>query len=201
MALADTDVRVTTPARILDATFRALQDFGLTRLTVEDVAQRAGLSRQTVYRYFPSKDHLMIALVSREEERFLDGVRAAFLDHDDLQTAIAESTRFVLRSAREHPLLDRLLDTDQQAFLPYVTTRSLPAIVRARETMLAQLLERAPHADEELLRTVVDGTTRAIVSYMITPSDRSPDEIAEAVSLLIVAALRSLRRRTKGATR
>ena len=62
MALADTDVRVTTPARILDATFRALQDFGLTRLTVEDVAQRAGLSRQTVYRYFPSKDHLMIAL-------------------------------------------------------------------------------------------------------------------------------------------
>ena len=74
MALVETDVRVTTPARILDATFRALQDFGLSRLTVEDVAQRAGLSRQTVYRYFPSKDHLMMALVSREEETFLDGV-------------------------------------------------------------------------------------------------------------------------------
>ena len=33
MALVETDVRVTTPARILDATFRALQDFGLSRLT------------------------------------------------------------------------------------------------------------------------------------------------------------------------
>src|SRR5947209_2478713 len=137
MSLVETDVRVTTPARILDATFRALQDFGLSRLTVEDVAQRAGLSRQTVYRYFPSKDHLMIALVSREEERMLDGVRGAFAEHDDLETAVARSTSFVLQLARAHPLLDLLLESDQQAFLPYVTTRAQPAIVRARETMLA----------------------------------------------------------------
>src|SRR5438067_4788404 len=116
MALADTDVRVTTPARILDATFRALQDFGLTRLTVEDVAQRAGLSRQTVYRYFPSKDHLVVALVSREEEKFLDGVRAAFLEHEDIEKAVRESVRFVLSYARSHPLIDRLLGADEVTF-------------------------------------------------------------------------------------
>ena len=198
MSVAETDVRLTTPARILDATFDALQDFGLSRLTVEDVAQRAGLSRQTVYRYFPSKDHLMIALVSREEERMLDGVRAAFVEHEKLETAVTRSTSFVLRLAREHPLLDRLLASDQQAFLPYVTTRALPAIVRARETMLGLLLERVPDADEEFIRTVVDGTTRAIVSYMITPSDRSPDEIAAAISSLVMAAVRP---HPKGATR
>src|SRR5947207_14107492 len=117
MSLVETDARVATPARILDATYRALLDFGLSRLTVEDVAQRAGLSRQTVYRYFPSKDHLMIALVSREEESFLDGVRAAFAKHEDLEAAIEASTRFVLTFAHEHPLLDRLLATDQQALL------------------------------------------------------------------------------------
>src|SRR5947207_14881520 len=126
MSLVETDARVATPARILDATYRALLDFGLSRLTVEDVAHRAGVSRQTVYRYFPSKDHLMIALVSQEEEKFLDGVRAAFVEHDELERAISESVRFVLGFAREHPLLDRLLETDQQAFLPYVHTRSLP---------------------------------------------------------------------------
>ena len=197
MSLVETDARVTTPARILDATFRALQDFGLTRLTVEDVAQRAGLSRQTVYRYFPSKDHLMLALVSREEEKFLDGVRAAFVEHDDLVEAIAASTRFVLTLAQEHPLLERLLESDQHAFLPYVTTRSLPMIVRARETMLELVLERAPGADREFVRTVVDGTTRAIVSYMLTPSDRSLDAIVDAISDLIGAALRP---RPKGAT-
>src|SRR5438105_8384952 len=124
MAVATTELGTTTPARILDAAFAAIQDFGLTRITVEDVSQRAGLSRQTVYRYFPSKDHIVVALVSREEEKFLEGVRAAFLEHDELETAIRESVRFCLRYAREHPLLDRLLEADEPVFLPYVTTRA-----------------------------------------------------------------------------
>src|SRR5438270_14007924 len=117
-----------TPSRILDAAFDAIRDYGLTRITMEDVAQRASLSRQTVYRYFPSKDHLIVALVSREEEKFLDGVRAAFLEHDTLETAVRESVRFVLAYARAHPLLDRLLGPDEGMFLPYVTTRAQPVI-------------------------------------------------------------------------
>jgi AcrR family transcriptional regulator len=179
----------TTPGRILDAAFTAIQDFGLTRMTVEDVAQRAGLSRQTVYRYFPSKDHLIVALVSREEEKFLDGVRAAFLEHDDLESAITESVTFVLAYASKHPLLERLLGPDESTFLPYVTTRALPVIVRARETMVTLFLERAPHADIEALRTILDGTTRALVSYMITESDRTPDDIASAIARLLATLL------------
>src|ERR687887_517789 len=100
MVTAATEVREGTRARILDATFSAVRDFGISRTTVEDVAQRAGLSRQTVYRYFPSKDHLVVALVSREEEKFLDGVRAAFLEHEDLEEAVRQSVRFVLSYAR-----------------------------------------------------------------------------------------------------
>src|SRR5947208_15958048 len=92
-----------TPGRVLDALFEAIQDYGLTRVTVEDVAQRAGLSRQTVYRYFPSRDHLVVALVSREEEKFLDGVRAAFPEHEDLETAVTASVRFGPRYAKAPP--------------------------------------------------------------------------------------------------
>jgi len=189
MVLAETDVRVATPARILDAAFNAVRDFGLSRLTVEDVAARAGFSRQTVYRYFPSKDSLVVALVAREEEKFLDGVRTTFLENDDLGSAIRESVRFCLRYAREHPLLDRLLDADQAVFLPYVTTRAQSPLERARETLLDMIAARAPFADRELLRTVIDGTTRATVSYMLTPSDRTPDQIADAVATVTTAVM------------
>src|SRR5438552_11690887 len=126
MVLASPDLRSPTRLRILDATFGAVRDFGVSRTTVEDVAQRAGLSRQTVYRYFPSKDHLILALVLREEEKFLSGVRTAFSATADLEDACYRSFLFCLRFAREHPLLDRLLASDPETLLPYLTTRAGP---------------------------------------------------------------------------
>src|ERR687891_674983 len=98
-----------TRARILDAAFRSVASFGLSRFTVDDVARLAGLSRQTVYRYFDSKDTLVMALVYREEEALLEGVRAAHALHDRLEDAMREAVLYCLRTAREHPLLDRLL--------------------------------------------------------------------------------------------
>src|SRR5947207_3943365 len=114
MTLSAAATRPDTQARILDAAFGCVSDLGLARTTVEDVARMAGLSRQTIYRYYPSKDHLVTALVLREEEKFLDGIRAAFAADGDLHEAIYHSILFCLRFARQHPLLDRLLDTDPE---------------------------------------------------------------------------------------
>src|SRR5205814_2535248 len=135
MAVSTTEIRSTTRGRILDAAFGAVRDFGISRTTVEDVAGRAGFSRQTVYRYFPSKDHLVLALVLREEEKFIEGTRRAFSSEGTLDEAFTGAINFCLEYAREHPLLDRLLATDQETFLPYLTTRGLPVIVRAREAL------------------------------------------------------------------
>jgi AcrR family transcriptional regulator len=192
MPVAAPELKISTPERILEAAFEAIQDFGLTRVTVEDVAGRAGLSRQTLYRYFPSKDSLIIALVSREEERLLEGVRTAFLEHQDLYSAVTASVRFCIEHAREHPLLARLIGADQATFLPYVTTKAQPAIVRARETLLELLGSRVGGADlldMEELRTIVDGTVRAVTSYIITPSDRTIDQIATTVARVLIAVV------------
>ena len=45
--------------RLLDAALEAATIHGITRMSMGDVARRAGLSRQTLYRYFPSKDDLI----------------------------------------------------------------------------------------------------------------------------------------------
>jgi AcrR family transcriptional regulator len=185
------ELRAGTRDRILEAAFEALRDFGLSRTTVEDVAQRAGLSRQTVYRYFPSKDALIVSLVAREEEAFIAGVREAVDGHQDLGPAIADGVRFVLRFAREHPLLDRLLETDPHAFLPYLTTRGLPVVVRAREAMVEILEPRAPHLPPDALRGALDAATRAIVSYVLTPSERADDVVAADLAAMLMATLRA----------
>jgi AcrR family transcriptional regulator len=190
MAVVADDLKQGTRERILSAAFDALEDFGLSRTTVEDVAQRAGLSRQTVYRYFPSKDALIVSLVAREEEAFIAGVREAIEGHEDLGPAIANGVRFVLRFAREHPLLDRLVSTDPQAFVPYLTTRGLPVVIRAREAMMEVLRSRALHLPDDALRGALDAATRAIVSYVLTPSERPDDVVAADLAAMLLATLR-----------
>src|SRR5919198_689107 len=63
-----------TAARIMGAALQQAEDFGLRRFTVDDVARRVGLSRVTIYRYFPKKDQLLNALIMRELRRFLTKV-------------------------------------------------------------------------------------------------------------------------------
>ena len=51
--------------RILEATYACVARWGLSKTTVEDAAREAGLSRATVYRYFPGgRDELIDAVVS-----------------------------------------------------------------------------------------------------------------------------------------
>src|SRR5438552_3461195 len=49
--------------------------------------------------------------------------------------------------------------------------------------------DRTLDADVEIIRTILDGTTRALISYMLAESDRSPDDIASAIARLLAAVL------------
>jgi AcrR family transcriptional regulator len=177
-----------TPARILDAVFGCVSNVGLARTTVEDVARAAGLSRQTIYRYFPSKDHLVLALVLREEEQFLDGVRSAFAAEGGLREALERGILFCLRFAREHPLLDRLLATDQETLLPYLTTRGAPVIARARDVLTSSIRRKA-WVRAALVEGAADLLVRAIVSHVLSPEDRPPEEIARDFATIVTSAL------------
>jgi len=180
--------RPDTASRILDSAFRSITDVGLGRTTVEDVARIAGLSRQTIYRYYPSKDHLVTALVLREEEKFLDGIRAAFATNAELDEAIYHSILFCLRFAREHPLLDRLLDTDPETLLPYLTTRGAPVLLRARQTLIDLVTSKA-WVRADVLQGAADAAVRVVISYALTPPERHPEDVARDLARILALAL------------
>lgn len=175
-----------TRAAILDAAFEAVSTFGLSRLTVEDVARQAGLSRQSVYRYFGSRDELIAALVIREEEAFLEGIREVHARHADLETAMREAALFCLRTLREHPLLDRLLASEPETLLPYLTTRAGPVVARAREVLEDLAAERTGSG---LVHRTADVAVRAIISYTLTPSEDEPEDVARELARILASAL------------
>jgi len=67
--------RNATTTAILDATHRlTVERAGTDRLTMSAVAAEAGVSRPTLYRWFPTRDHLLTAMAEYEEERFDRGL-------------------------------------------------------------------------------------------------------------------------------
>jgi AcrR family transcriptional regulator len=63
--VAVADLQRSTEDQILDATDRLIGRYGLRKMTMEDVAQEAGVSRRTVYGYFANKEALALASIDR----------------------------------------------------------------------------------------------------------------------------------------
>ena len=68
-----------------------LRAFGPAKTSVGEVAAAAGLSRRTIYRYFPTRDELLAAYVQWGIDRF-EELASARLDH--LTTFAAEWRRW-----------------------------------------------------------------------------------------------------------
>ncbi|MEZ0240345.1 MAG: TetR family transcriptional regulator [Chloroflexota bacterium] len=171
-----------TRTRLLDAAFEVVAEFGMSRLTMDDVAARAGMTRATLYRYFPSRDALFLELLLREEERFLDGVRAALAVDADLVDALEDSIAFCLRYARQHPLLDRLLETDPDLLLPYLTVNSAPVLERAAEVVGALVRAKSPGIDPDRAQVASRAAARLLVSYAINPPGDPPERLARSLA-------------------
>ena len=180
-----------THDRILDAAISALATHGLARLSLEDVAKEAGMSRQTVYRYFGSKEALVTAAIVREEKWFLDQMVSAIDAHDELRPAMEAAIVAGLRAAREHPLLDRLLDTEPESLLPFLTTGAGPVLSAARPMIQGLLEQRVPHASPLTLRRLADATSRLFISYAINPPDDDIEEVAAGLADLVLNGLKN----------
>ena len=66
-----------TEERILSATLQLVGRRGMKRLGMQEVSEAAGVSRGTLYRYFPSKECLLDAVADFDERVFNQGLAAA----------------------------------------------------------------------------------------------------------------------------
>src|SRR5437588_6985785 len=95
--------------RILDAALAEYLDHGLRRTSVDDIARRAGIGRATIYRRFPNRDELLQAVLARECRRFFADIAAATAELPTLAERLVEGFVVGLRTARQQPLLNRML--------------------------------------------------------------------------------------------
>jgi TetR/AcrR family transcriptional regulator, regulator of autoinduction and epiphytic fitness len=93
---------------ILDAAATAFREAGFANVTMEEIAQRAGLTRMTIYNLFTSKEEIARSIISHAEAQadpaFRDRITAGESALLLLEDAFVESARWCLANPSIAPL-------------------------------------------------------------------------------------------------
>lgn len=156
----------TTRERLLDATWEVLARSGPRRLHLSAVAAEAGVSRPTLYAYFPSKDDLLLALAAHEKARFnrdLDAALEGLTGRARLDRALARMIEF----QRDYPT--RRLVLVEPEFMLDQLERSLVTMSAA----LVPLFEDATGVDAAVASDLADLAVRTAMSHFLIPRDEA----------------------------
>jgi len=181
--------------RILDAAVEAASIHGITRLSVADVAKRAGLSRPTLYKRYPSKQALLSAAIVREAARVIAAVQQAVDAVDPREggkAALVAGIGTALRLLREHPLLDRIVRSEPETLVPALTTDDGLVLSVVRPPIEAMLADRFGPLDPVTSRRVADMLTRLLISYALNAPDDPPEVVANVVAAVVADGAWSL---------
>jgi AcrR family transcriptional regulator len=176
--------------RLLDAGREQLSGRPWAQVTMADIASAAGVSRQTLYNEFGSRDEFGQALVIREGSRFLDAVEQAIGEHadDPLEALTAALERF-LRIAHDDPFVRLLLGDDGTAgLLPLLTTQSLPVLDWASRRLLDAIDAHWPGVPEQDLEPLADTLVRLAISHVAAPRE-PPRETAASITRLLAPTI------------
>jgi AcrR family transcriptional regulator len=165
-----------TAERILGAALKQFEDFGIRRTTMEDVARRAGVSRVTVYRRFPGKEHLVAAVIVGEAQRFFAELELAVGAIESVEERIVEAFVHTLAAAREQRLLNRLLRTEPEALLPHLTTGAGPVLAAGTAFLARHMRLAGSGVPKREIDTAAEVVARLVLSYLLTPGLETPRE-------------------------
>ena len=155
---------------MLDAAQQCCERWGIAKVTIDDIATAAGVSRATIYRMFPGgKDVLFEALRVRELEDFFTILRAQVEDTHSLEDLLVRTVVVATRELRADEHLALMLASEPGTMLGQLTVEGVPRIIRMATAFIAPLAD--PYLDRASSRALIDLLARLTISYFLAPSD------------------------------
>ncbi|MFJ6559436.1 TetR/AcrR family transcriptional regulator [Streptomyces sp. NPDC091412] len=178
---------------LLDAAYTALTRRPWAAVRMVDVAAAAGVSRQTLYNEFGSKEGFARALVRREADGYLIGVDRALTIPADPRERLTAAAEWTVSAARDNALVKAMLTGCWSERLPLPALAAVPsfsavpaqrradgplpspgdfvAIVRDRAVTLLSA-PGTPRADTLELARACELVIRLALSCVAAPPDR-----------------------------
>jgi AcrR family transcriptional regulator len=178
--------------RILEATYACVARWGLSKTTVEDAAREAGLSRATVYRYFPGgREELVDAVVSWQYLLFFGRLYEEVHGATSLEEVLERGLAFARRSLLEHEVLQKILETEPDVLMPKLTVESNRTVGLIAGFLVPYLHEHGL-AEGVDIHEAADFVARMILSYISSPGHwdlGDPEQVATLVRSELLAGV------------
>jgi AcrR family transcriptional regulator len=169
---------------LFDAARHELAQRRWNEVTMAGIAAAAGVSRQTLYKEFGSREHFARALVLREADRFVQAVEGAMDAHlDDPKAALMAALHLFLTVAAEDPLI-RAAIAGADEMLPLVTTQGQPLVARSTERLRAAIASRWPQVAAHDVALLAECLVRLAISYATLPADSAGTTASSIAELL-----------------
>ena len=171
------------PQEIIEAAFCEFSRNGYETTTLERIAERAGVTKGTIYVYFESKEHLFISMVREFTRVAQENVRELYETHDG---STAELLRAQFDLIYQHLVKDkrrrevvRMLIAQSSRF-PELADRYYDEILRPCLDMLKQVIQRGVDRGE-IRQSAVVASPQVVIApialvdlWMMMFGDRQP---------------------------
>ena len=175
--------------RILDATLALASKGGYDAVQMRTVAERADVALGTLYRYFPSKIHLLVSGLVREFERTQERLDRRPIPGDTPYDRMLYVLGRITRTMQREPMLTEAMT---RAFM--FADPSAAAEVNAVARLMEQMLTRAMHEgepsndDKAVARVIGDVFLSNLVAWVTRRA--SADDVSNHLELAARLLLR-----------
>lgn len=119
MSISNDEVRDSLDARIIDAAADCVIAFGVDRVTLAEIARRAGVSRPTVYRRWPDTQAILAALLTA---RITNALNEVAVTGDDRE-AIVQRMVGMAERLRDDEVIMSVLSSAPALAMVYISQR------------------------------------------------------------------------------
>jgi AcrR family transcriptional regulator len=161
--------------RILDAAEKAFIELGVSGAGMGQVAEYAGCSRGTLYRYFKNRHELHRAYVDRAARQIVRRVREATREIEDPRERLVESILRSVACVRENPATAAWFEPGISGLAARMS-RSSEMIDMLTTAFVERLLEPTARSRESRLRA--RWFVRVIISLLSLPEEGAAEERA-----------------------
>jgi AcrR family transcriptional regulator len=175
---------------VLDAMRDLLQGRDWSAITLADVARAAGISRQTIYNEFGSRQGLAQGYALRLADQLVDVIHAA-IDNNvgDIYAAFLEGFRLFFAESAADPLVISLLTgVAKPDLLQIITTDSAPIITHCSNRLTSTFMHSWVKASEDDAGILARAIVRLAMSYVSMPPEADHDVAADLARLFTPAA-------------